>query len=943
MGELQNRRDHERDRAPSSSSPAVEQDPVELLKKRVFRIINRLGIPGLILFLGVLTWLRWDEVEKIPGVAWLVESVKELTPGPRATGTRFALALARLENDEKDEQLNNLLDALREHHGIELLVLPQTISVEGSSRPQEAVRLGDVRARALLKETHADVMIWGSVLRSGAKSVLSLHWTASAELEPKRSAGRYSPDEARDLDLPELFWTDMNDVLGMLVAAEQSKFSDQEGRAIADQLKPFIERVSALVHSPELTSDQKAALWENLGNSLRIYGEQQGDNASLQQSIGAYQEVLKQRTRERVPLDWAATQNNLGNAMFRLGERESGTAHLEQAVAAYQQALMERTRERVPLDWAATQNSLGLALAELGGREPGTAHLEQAVAAYQQALMEYTRERGPRNWAVTQNNLGVAFFRLGEREPGTAHLEQAVAAHQQALKELTRERIPLDWAMTQNNLGAALTDLGEREPGTAHLEQAVAAYQQALKEETRERGPLDWAATQNNLGNAMLTLGERESGTAHLEQAAAAYQQALMERTRERVPLDWAMTQSNLGNAMLTLGERVPGTVHLEQAVAAYQQALMERTRERVPLDWARMQNNLGNAFEHLGEREPGTAHLEQAVAAYQQALMEDTRERVPLGWAMTQSNLGNAMSRLGEREPGTVHLEQAVAAYQQALMEFTRERVPRDWAMTQKSLGAVLQTLGVRESGTAHPASGEGPHKTPNYLGDADRAYRASLEVFTKEAAPTIWGSVRWGLAEVRTAQSRLASAAEARRLMSEAADEYRAALEISPTNPSLLGELGDLLHEHAADFAAAYLVMAQLEEAQPNDGNRLNLAEAALTAGKFAECLATLGAIDITKLDPRYVTPRKVLLSACQWGANDRSGAATTVGLLEEPGDLSKSGWTTRGDRIYLAKARPFQAGRSDWIRMFEALQEGNATSLAESARSLSRRMGH
>ena len=46
-----------------------------------------------------------------------------------------------------------------------------------------------------------------------------------------------------------------------------------------------------------------------------------------------------------------------------LGERESGTARLEQAVVAFRAALEERTeertRERVPLNWAATQNNLG--------------------------------------------------------------------------------------------------------------------------------------------------------------------------------------------------------------------------------------------------------------------------------------------------------------------------------------------------------------------------------------------------------------------------------------------------------------------------------------------------------------------------------------------------------------------------------------------------------
>ncbi len=53
---------------------------------------------------------------------------------------------------------------------------------------------------------------------------------------------------------------------------------------------------------------------------------------------------------------------NLGIALGKLGERESGTTRLEEAIAAYRAALEEQTRERVPLDWAATQNNLGNAL-----------------------------------------------------------------------------------------------------------------------------------------------------------------------------------------------------------------------------------------------------------------------------------------------------------------------------------------------------------------------------------------------------------------------------------------------------------------------------------------------------------------------------------------------------------------------------------------------------
>jgi hypothetical protein len=84
--------------------------------------------------------------------------------------------------------------------------------------------------------------------------------------------------------------------------------------------------------------------------------------------VAAHRAALEERTRDRVPLDWAATQNNLGTALKTLGERESGTARLEEAVTAYRAALAERTRDRVPLDWATTQNNLDEALALLAER-----------------------------------------------------------------------------------------------------------------------------------------------------------------------------------------------------------------------------------------------------------------------------------------------------------------------------------------------------------------------------------------------------------------------------------------------------------------------------------------------------------------------------------------------------------------------------------------------
>ncbi len=140
-----------------------------------------------------------------------------------------------------------------------------------------------------------------------------------------------------------------------------------------------------------------------------------------------------------------------------LGERESGTARLEEAVAAYRAALLEWTRDKVPLDWAATQNNLGIVLSTLGERETGRRAWE-AVAAYRAALQERTRDKVPLQWATTQNNLGIALRALGEREAetdkakGCATLKTARDHYAAALEEFQKAGASYYVEGTQRNV-----------------------------------------------------------------------------------------------------------------------------------------------------------------------------------------------------------------------------------------------------------------------------------------------------------------------------------------------------------------------------------------------------------------------------------------------------------------------------------------------------------
>jgi tetratricopeptide (TPR) repeat protein len=316
-----------------------------------------------------------------------------------------------------------------------------------------------------------------------------------------------------------------------------------------DAARLLVEVLALEIQEPETLRDAIRKEWQ----ALYVYGCDKGSNATLEVSISL----------ARLRLDRSVNVDQRGTAMFdlarslqELGGRESETARLEQAVKTYRAALEERTRERVPLQWAATQDGLGNALAVLGERPKGAARLNEAVTAYRAALEERTRERVPLQWAATQNNLGTALSVLGERQKGTARLNEAVTAYRAALEERTRERAPRQWAATQNNLGNTLRVLGKRQKGVVKLKEAVNAYRATLEELPRERMPLKWAEAQNNLGNALATLGERGGAKTLLEEAVVAYRAALEELTRERTPWHFEQTQQNLSRVLRILHDR---------------------------------------------------------------------------------------------------------------------------------------------------------------------------------------------------------------------------------------------------------------------------------------------------------------------------------------------------------------------------------------------------
>ena len=289
-------------------------------------------------------------------------------------------------------------------------------------------------------------------------------------------------------EIPQTHWEDaLRDSAAKLkeLEAQLAQLSNDEPEiaALLDLAREAIDRADFAKAERHLADAEQRDI-EAGEIRLRRAVSSREKRAELAAAQGRYVEAADhyaeaaRRARVFDEMEWARLKFDEGGAAYERGQYDPEPDLLNRAITAYRAALEERTRDRVPLDWAMTQNNLGTALSTLGERGDEAA-LQEAITAYRSALEERTRDRVPLNWAATQNNLGNALLALGQRGDDAA-LQDAITAYRAALEEWTRDRVPLDWAMTQNNLGNAYQTMGDRDETREHWEQSVEYYRAAL-------------------------------------------------------------------------------------------------------------------------------------------------------------------------------------------------------------------------------------------------------------------------------------------------------------------------------------------------------------------------------------------------------------------------------------------------------------------------------
>ena len=588
------------------------------------------------------------------------------------------------------------------------------------------------------------------------------------------------------------------------------------------------------------------------------------------------------------------------------------------ALQAAQLALLDKQRSSLQQLLDHSQQAAGAYQFNLQYHQ-ATQTLEDAEAT---AAAEYKKHSGDTGfhqlWLRAVSNLGAARNTEGEVSPAGESLgllAQSVDDFQLLVREYASLGDRRESAAAESGLGTALADEATRVSGdkAADLfDQAVQAYRSALEVRTRADLPQDWATTQNDLGDALADEAQRTSGdkaAALFGQAVQAFHQALAVINKANQPVEWARTQFNLGIALTQEGQRAldaNAVPLLDAAVQAFGKTLEVDTKADFPQRWAITQDALGLALmdEALrSDQARNAALLDQAVQAFRSAEQVITRDALPQDWAQVQNNLGSALEDEALRasdEKAPALFDQAVHAYQNALEVYSKTDLPQDWGRVENNLGLALTQEGLRTSGGR-----AGP-----LFAQSAQAFEKALEVFTKAGLPQYWAAVQLNLGDALAFEALHAGGDKAPPLFDEAIQAFRRALEVNTK--------ADLPEDWAE--------------------TQMNIMEISFMGTRYPTCIQQMAILTDEAVSRPQAVVRDTIELACQWGAGDKNAARQTENaLLPKSAMLEAAIWDFTGSLQILSTSPNFTGGRSSWIALFTAVQNGDRTGMTAALHQL------
>ena len=236
-------------------------------------------------------------------------------------------------------------------------------------------------------------------------------------------------------------------------------------------------------------------------------------------------------------------------------------------------------------------------------------------------------------------------------------------------------------------------------------------------------------------------IGGEDGDPAALERAIRHGRRAA-ELWKDVSPLRAASALATLGAAQSRLAGLTGDAAAAREAVRTLRAAADGTDRGADAEKWATARHNLGGALRDLGEMSGDAGPVREAIPAFEAALEDWTAEDDPADHVLALTGLASSHHQIGSLTGDPAAYDAALATYRRAATPAARQAVPHYWAIATNGIAAVLSRIAGDDA--------EG-------LAEVARAYAATLEIWTREDAPTAWATAMSNLANTHLALHRL------------------------------------------------------------------------------------------------------------------------------------------------------------------------------------------
>ncbi len=669
------------------------QDQLTSFLRSEFGILGTVVVA--VVSLAIWLWTKWNDIRTWPFVEPALSSLYRLQPLPRATASRFTIAIADFVGDQKREAKQLVIDDVQDFEGIAALPIRRAISDRNVPAAHE-------RAHRLLQITGANVLLWGRVLTYDGRNRIRLYWTTSSgQIELAHKPKRYAFTE--DLTLPDLFWQDVMVVLNVLVSSMSAEMRRAFGSHGATQIPALVERLQKLIDDggDRWPASSLIPLKILLADSYFWLSEETGNQDGFQRAIETARAALPQL--QPFSAEWAKLQLTYSTALARIGERTGDNELLEESLAAQEEILTDEIRTRAPLLWEMAQGDRAATLQLLGDRTGRSDFLARAVESYR-SVIDAQRNRGAEtSCALTLHNLGGALHQLGRRANNEPLLLEAIDTFQRALEVRTQNRFPVYWALTTYNLANSLGDLARVRNDDALAHDAIELYRAAIEEIPKWRLPLEWAMVQAGLGRAQRRLGELKQDLSLIRAAEKALRAAASDQTRALSPLMWAEAMGSLASATCLIGYMERNPEAIMEGVHLYDESIAAQKPESVPFVWAMSKRNQAQAYRLLSEVSGDLKFLDSSIPLFKEALTVYSPSIAWRDWMGTVTLLGHVLAALGLGRGDPAMLRSAIELFRSVMLERSGHSENWDWRSVKLDLANATLQLANLEPTSEH------------------------------------------------------------------------------------------------------------------------------------------------------------------------------------------------------------------------------------------------